>query len=230
MGWGGIDAFADPAHAMEEEEEEPPRPSDPAPPGAPDAADGSLGGSTTPDGGVAPSTPRVAVRDPVDAPAHVQPPPPGDDHIPRAARRPGFPQALHPYGNGYLRISQTRGVTHWDMRAVCFRHETCSLSRACKENSALGRPGQPIGLLWSFLTEAHLYDSKDQHRQAVSWQAFEQRRHARADFHILRLRSMRRKRTTSFPSNSSRSHSCQSEQSAARRVRSFFFGSRVTVV
>jgi hypothetical protein len=35
----------------------------------------------------------------------------------------------------------------------------------------------------SFLTEAHLYDSKDQHRQAVSWQAFEQRRHARADFH-----------------------------------------------
>jgi hypothetical protein len=45
---------------------------------------------------------------------------------------------------------------------------------------------------------------------------------------ILRPRSMRRKRTTSFPGNSSRSHSCQSEQSAARRVRSFFFGRRVT--
>jgi hypothetical protein len=35
-------------------------------------------------------------------------------HVPRAARRPDFPQAVHPSMNGYVRLSQTKNVAHKD--------------------------------------------------------------------------------------------------------------------
>ncbi len=45
-----------------------------------------------------------------------EPPPPAGipDHVPRNARRPTFPQAVHPSWNGYLRLSQTKDHDHKD--------------------------------------------------------------------------------------------------------------------
>ena len=60
-----------------------------------------------------------------EAPAGPPPPPPpplGDGHLPRAARRPTFPQAMHMSLNGYLRVSQTAGEEYKE----CMTHNSGS--------------------------------------------------------------------------------------------------------
>jgi hypothetical protein len=57
--------------------------------------------------------PAAAAADPAAA-ATAAPPAPFPAHVPRSARRPDFPQAVHPSMNGYIRLSQTKGVAHMD--------------------------------------------------------------------------------------------------------------------
>jgi hypothetical protein len=67
-----------------------------------------------PDDG-APASPAAAENVPPPLP----PPPPAADrgipaHVPRAARRPNFQQAIHPTWSGYVKLSQTRGHDNMD--------------------------------------------------------------------------------------------------------------------
>ena len=59
----------------------------------------------------------------------------------------------------YLNLTQTYGCSWLDMRAVCKRHETCSLSRSCRQ-------ARPLGLLVAWLQYGMLDScrTKAQHR------------------------------------------------------------------
>ena len=67
-----------------------------------------------------------------------------------------------------------------DMRAVCWQHGNCTLSRGCDESSSNAATGRPAGLLWSFLQHAASYGSKTEHKEAMlEWGAFPLRSGAR---------------------------------------------------
>jgi hypothetical protein len=124
-----------------------------------------------------------AVADAVPGPP-VPPGVPGEHAGADAAAppRPAFPQLHHPDDLGYIRLSQTLGVEHKDMRAVCFAHkdENCTLSRQCKRS---GRAkGRPFGLMYSFLSVAADYPDKHTHKSAMAmaeWAALPVRQEAR---------------------------------------------------
>jgi hypothetical protein len=208
-GWAGIPGFGDEADDPNDpegfEREDVPVEPPPVPPLAHHDADGapSPSGDTTPgadrdgggDGGDTPprsQSPARLVDPPVAGEAEraaaeaegAAPDVPDPPHVPRGARRANFPQALHPSMAGYIRLSQTNGNDFYDMRAVCFWHKCCTVSRQCKANLSLGRPGRPLGLLWSFLENASKYATKEAHTAAKhSWGAFDNRKRARDDFH-----------------------------------------------
>jgi hypothetical protein len=73
-----------------------------------------------------------------------------------------------------------------DMRAICWRHVECTLTRQCRLGRVAKRPGRPIVLLWSYLSSAHLYAKKEAHKDAWrDWAALPARAQARADFEAL---------------------------------------------
>ena len=62
-------------------------------------------------------------------------------------RRAAFPKMMHSLWQGresYLRLSETFGCTWKDMRGVCKRHDTCTLSVSCRKK-------RPIGKIWAWL-------------------------------------------------------------------------------
>ena len=79
----------------------------------------------------------------------------------------------------YVRMSQTAGKDHWDYRAVCSLHGTCTLTKS-------GRDDRPIGRLWSWLDAASNFDGPD---AAAAHRAYaptlEQRTAAREEFSVL---------------------------------------------
>jgi hypothetical protein len=66
---------------------------------------------------------------------------------------------------------------------VCWKHDTCTLTRQCWPSERTGRPGRPVGLTWSFLASAHKYGTKLEHVNSIyEWGDLEARSRARADF------------------------------------------------
>lgn len=98
----------------------------------------------------------------------------------RRDRRATFPKIVHSvWGEGqrqsYLRLSQTLGATWSDMRAVCGRHQTCSLSKSCRSQ-------RPIGWLWAWLnhgSEDGCVTKADHKAYVPTW---EERQEARNEF------------------------------------------------
>ena len=74
------------------------------------------------------------------------------EFVARRDYRSSWPKIFHsvtPYGsNSYLRLSQTAGMEHSDIKAVCAEHagSVCGLSRGCRNN-------RPIGYLWWWLAQ-----------------------------------------------------------------------------
>jgi hypothetical protein len=109
----------------------------------------------------------------------VPPPPPAA----LVARHRAVPQnwTRIDHENGYLRMSKTRGKTHWDFRAVCGVHGVCTLTRyGNKEDIPDGSPaGRPLGFLWCFLQKASGFTSKEEHRDFGAWATHANRSAAR---------------------------------------------------
>ena len=97
----------------------------------------------------------------------------------RRQRRPDFPQVVYKhYENkrkSYLRLSETHGKEHKDMRAVCGAHTGCTFSMNCKDY-------RPIGTLWGWLKVADQYISKEDHKTHYS--ALRERKLARGEFRV----------------------------------------------
>ena len=74
----------------------------------------------------------------------------------------------------YLRLSQTLGSAHFDMRAVCAKHN-CTLSHRCRDL-------RPVGKLWAWLDYGQRDDvqTKEQHREYIP--SYEVRAAARRTF------------------------------------------------
>jgi hypothetical protein len=123
-------------------------------------------------------------------------PPPviAGDAAPRVVMHPAAGRAArtawnridHPSGNGYLRLSQTRGCAHWDIRAVCNKHG-CTLTRHGDKG---GLPpgssaGRPIGEQWHFLTVAHEHATKAIHRDGIPRYSIASRLAARQAFSLI---------------------------------------------
>ena len=125
----------------------------PAPAPAPPASKAS-GGASSSSAGVAP----VPAPAPAAPPPPPHPPPEGPaPHRPRNFKRGRFPIVMCPLGNGYLRRSQAVNALpdDWeDLRAICWRHDNCTLSRGCApdaRNPANGRPGVCCGVICKWL-------------------------------------------------------------------------------
>ena len=88
-----------------------------------------------------------------------------------------------PLGNGYLRRSTAvNALTEdWeDLRAVCWRHDGCTLSRGCGPDAKHPAYGRPAGTLWRFLQVAHLFIDKYSHKEAMAeWAQWDLRKAAR---------------------------------------------------
>ncbi len=150
-------------------------------------------------GPAGPTTPRLVLEPPPlpPLPAPPSPPPPVPD--PAAERSPlrrravvdraaptAWSRICHPSGSGYLRLSQTRGTVHWDVRATCKSHG-CTLTRHADkadipETSDLGRP---VGFLWLFLEVADSFSSKAEHRDFEKWASKARRLDARRRFDLM---------------------------------------------
>ena len=161
--------------------------------------DVKCGGAASSSGGVAaggppfippPPTASASSSSSVAPPPPPPPPPPAPPagpaaHKPKNFRRGKFPQILSPLGNGYLRRSSAVGAgpdDPEDMRAVCWRHENCTISRGCGPEPGNAATGRPAGLLWAFLQYAHLYDDKTRHKEAQrEWGTWPKRLAARND-------------------------------------------------
>ena len=91
--------------------------------------------------------PAQADADPRAAPVFVQ----------RICRKSAWPKMLHSQhggANSVLRLSQTWGCEHWDMRASCARCGA-TLTQGCRDV-------RPLGALWSWLD--YQCTSGEQHR------------------------------------------------------------------
>jgi hypothetical protein len=126
------------------------------------------------------------------------PPPPAlhplqPDRAPRgqrqglgAAARQQWDKIYHDESGGYLRLSLTAGKEHWDIRAVCGRHDGCTLTKRCKPGGEFGATaarGRPLGLLWAFLQASTDYPTKEEHRNRVGeWGTHPKRAEARRLF------------------------------------------------
>ena len=154
--------FPDPSESEQEgEPEDPPPPPPPAPPPAPP---------------------------PVAPAAHIIPAPTESaPHKPRNFKRGNFPLVLCPMGNGFLRRSRTHGAEWDDIRANCWRHETCTMTRGCGPSTTMANldaeaTGRPYGCLWRFLQVAHHYPDKWSHKaMMLEWGDWQSRNDARAD-------------------------------------------------
>ena len=130
--------------------------------------------------GAAPAPPVRRAAPPVERAVGVDRAPPVL-HGPRVCRVSAWPKMLrHQHGTkwSYLRVSQTWGKSHWDMRAVC----ACCGSTFDK-NCNNGK--RPVGLLWSWLiwSEHHCVGDRNlHHRQRPDHAA---RKVARAEFEAL---------------------------------------------
>ena len=96
---------------------------------------------------------------------------------PRRCRRDPFPKIIHSVNSrnqqSYIKISTTVGKNFQDMRAVCRWHETCTLTRNCRDH-------RPIGHLWAWLNAGPQALTKEEHR---SWPiSFQDRTLAREEF------------------------------------------------
>ena len=94
---------------------------------------------------------------------------------------PKFFHSITPYGSkNYLRLSQTAGMEHSDLKAVCAEHagSVCGLSRSCRNN-------RPIGYLWWWLGQGRGL-TKEQHSElGRAGPTFAQRHAARQAFERL---------------------------------------------
>ena len=67
-----------------------------------------------------------------------------------------------------------------DLRAVCWRHDSCTLSRSCGPDDRQPANGRPAGTLWRFLQVAHLFTDKYSHKEAMAeWAQWDLRKAAR---------------------------------------------------
>ena len=148
----------------------------------------SVGGSSSSTAGMAPApalAPAAAPLPPLPPPPD---PPPPEGPAPRRPRnflRGRFPTVMCPLGNGYLRRSKgvnTLPDDFEDLRAVCWQHNTCTLSRSCAPNDRSPADGRPAGVLWRYLQVAHRYTDKHTHKEAMlEWSEWEDRRSARTE-------------------------------------------------
>lgn len=104
--------------------------------------------------------------------------------VQRRDYRTDWPKIWHsvtPHGsNHYLRLSQTFGMLHSDMKALCTEHPgvVCGLSRSCRHNP-------PVGYLWWWLSKGRGL-SKEQHADlAKVGPTLAEREAARSEFESL---------------------------------------------
>jgi len=122
------------------------------------------------------------------APLPAAPPPPPPPPIPSEdARR------RRPVADGNMRAAVGMGSSHIayyhrpkQFYAVCLHagHDRCRLTRTSNPSARSAASGRPLGYLMSWLSQAHLYSTADEHHHQC-FPSFSDRRTARLELHAI---------------------------------------------